>query len=85
MLSQLKYSRDFETEADEFAVRVLRTNELTPKPLLSFFECLRRRPEQRLPEQRLKDVGEGGTPGCFLEVCARKGVILARVTKMAKE
>jgi predicted Zn-dependent protease len=47
VLSQLRYSRDFETEADEFAVRVLRANELTPQPLLSFFECLRRRPEQR--------------------------------------
>lgn len=37
LISALQYTREFEREADEFAVEFLRANGMTPSPLLEFF------------------------------------------------
>jgi len=47
LLGQLSYSRSFESEADDFAVELLRHQQLSAQPLSRFFACLQERPEQR--------------------------------------
>lgn len=46
-LGRLSYSRDFESDADEFALDVLRARDRTALPLYRFFDCLHQRAEHR--------------------------------------
>lgn len=46
VIGLLRYSRDFERDADDFAVTLLRTQELSPRPLYEFFESLREREDE---------------------------------------
>jgi len=48
MLARLDHSRQFETEADEFAVHALRASGLSAQPLSRFFACLQELPEARI-------------------------------------
>jgi predicted Zn-dependent protease len=40
LLGQLAYSRDFEREADQHAVQVLRASEISPEVMVTLFERL---------------------------------------------
>jgi Zn-dependent protease with chaperone function len=50
VLGQLSYSRTFESEADAFAVALLRAEKSSARPLSLFFACLQERPEHQFAE-----------------------------------
>ena len=63
--SQLKYSRDFETEADDTAIELMRTNRIDTKPLVTLFRRMRDHGEadaSAAPEKKSDAAGDAATP-----------------------